>query len=303
MRALVAAVAAAAALFLTPSQAQDAWPGSYPEGPVWVGETLYWAEMRAHRVMRWDGNEPEVFYEAPGCGPTAIAPFLGGGDLLILCHLAGSLHHLDQTGTLRDTILGNGRDLVLRNPNDAASDHEGGVWFTDPGPFFADADPVGRLYHLSPGGTLTLAADGLAYGNGVHVDRQGKRLLLSEHLARRVLAYPIAPWTGEPEVLVDLDALGLRKPAYPEAGPDGLEIGPDGTLWIAEYGARRLLGWRDGRGLVAALQVDTDFVTNIAFSSGGLAAMTGAYQNDRPPYRGATWVFDAQGLSDAARAE
>lgn len=301
MKALMIVLAVAMASI--PAHAQVAWPGAYPEGPVWVGKTLYWGEMQAHRVMRWNGGEPEVFYESPGCGPTAIAPYLGKGDLLILCHLSGSLHHVTKDGKLQDAITGNGRDLTLRNPNDATSDQEGGVWFTDPGPFSVHAEPVGRLYHLSPAGTLTLAADGLAYGNGVHLDRSGMRLLVSEHLARRVLAFPIAPWTGTPDVLVELDALGLRKPAYPEAGPDGLEIGPDGTLWIAEYGARRLLGWRAERGLVAALQVDTDFVTNIAFGPESQAALTGAYQNDRSPYRGATWVFDAQSLSDAANAD
>ena len=86
------------------------------------------------------------------------------------------------------------------------------------------------------------------------------------------------------------------------AGPDGLEIGPDGTLWFAEYGARRLLGWRPGEGLVAALQVDAQYVTNIAFGPNGLAAMTGAKDNRYAPFPGATWVFEAQALIDAAAA-
>lgn len=302
MRLLVLIVA----LFAMTSQravAQQSWTGSYPEGPVWIGDALYWGEMYSHRVMRWAGRDtPEVFYEAPGCGPTALAPYGSDGDILILCHLSGALHHVTAEGALEVTIDRTADGLALRNPNDATSDLKGGIWFTDPGGFSASAPPEGRLYHLSSSGDLQLMAEGLAYGNGVHVDEKLNRLLVSEHLARRVLAYSLDPWSGEADVLIDLDALGLRAPAYAEAGPDGLETGPDGTLWIAEYGARRLLGWQDERGLVAALQVDPDYVTNIAFGPNGLAAMTGAFQNDRPPYRGAIWVFDASDLSAAASA-
>ncbi len=86
---------------------------------------------------------------------------------------------------------------------------------------------------------------------------------------------------------------GLAPADYPEAGPDGLEVAPDGTLWVAEYGAGRLLAWRAGRGLVAAIPVPAPYVTNIAFGPGGLAAVTGSFVNDRPPLPGAVWVLPA----------
>ncbi|MEM9138869.1 MAG: hypothetical protein AAGB15_03485, partial [Pseudomonadota bacterium] len=81
------------------------------------------------------------------------------------------------------------------------------------------------------------------------------------------------------------------------------EIGPEGTLWFAEYGAGRLLGWRQDRGLVAAFEVDAQYVTNIAFGPDGLAAMTGAKDNRYAPFPGATWVFDARQLTASAPEE
>ncbi|MEM7026566.1 MAG: hypothetical protein AAF637_28915, partial [Pseudomonadota bacterium] len=64
-------------LFLSaaPAAAQHAWPASYPEGPVWVGETLYWGEMSADKVMAWNGGTPSPVFERNGCGPTAIAQY------------------------------------------------------------------------------------------------------------------------------------------------------------------------------------------------------------------------------------
>ncbi|MEM7061079.1 MAG: SMP-30/gluconolactonase/LRE family protein [Pseudomonadota bacterium] len=290
----------AAFVAATPAaSAQNAWPGSYPEGPVWIGETLYWAEMYDNRVMAWSGGEPEPFFQQAECGPTAIARYRED-ELIVLCHLGAALAHLDRDGKLIHMIRATPDGGRLTNPNDATSDGDGGVWFTDPGVFSSTAPATGEVFHLAPDGELTRHADSLHYGNGVHTDLANRQLLVSEHLARRVLAYPLEPeGLGQPKVIIDLDDLGLDRVRYAEAGPDGLEIGPDGTLWVAEYGAGRLLGWRAGKGLVAALQVDAQFVTNIAFGPNGLAAMTGAKDNRYAPFPGATWVFPAQGLTDA----
>ncbi len=292
MRAAAALLALALAL---PAQADESWPASYPEGPVWIGGTLYWTEMGADRVMAWSGGAPEVFLALPGCGPTAVARYRQD-ELLVLCHRDGSLLRVDGRGEALAAIREDAQGNRLRDPNDASADGAGGVWFTDPGTFSMQAPPAGALYHLAPDGQLTRHATGLAYGNGVHVD--GDRLLVSEHLARRVLAFPLTGGSlGPPEVLFDLDALGLSRPDYPEAGPDGLEIAPDGTLWVAEYGAGRLLAWRPDRGLVATVPVPAPYVTNIAFGADGLAAVTGSFVNDRPPLPGSTWVLPAARLS------
>lgn len=303
MRLWLLALGLIAAL-ATPAAAQKSWLGFYPEGPVWIGADLYWAEMQSDAVMRVaPGGEPEIWLEQRGCGPTAIAPY-GEDEIIVLCHLSSKLLHLDKEAQVLGEISQAADGTKLRNPNDASADGEGGVWFTDPGRFSVSAPAEGRLYHLSAEGTLTAHAYGLAYGNGVHVDRAGGRLLVSEHLARRVLSYSLEDGKlGTPETLIDLDTLGLAKPRYPEAGPDGLEIGPEGTLWVAEYGTKRLLGWREDRGLVAALEVDAPYITNMAFGPDGNAVITGSYTNHEPRNRGGIWFFPARFLTDAAKPD
>ncbi|MFK7945402.1 MAG: SMP-30/gluconolactonase/LRE family protein [Paracoccaceae bacterium] len=289
-----------AILCFAPAAAQEPLLGWYPEGPAWIGGDLYWAEMNADRVFRMENGTREPFLQGRPCGPTAISRYRED-EFIVLCHLEGRLLHMAADGGILDEITQISDGTQLRNPNDASADGQGGVWFTDPGQFSVDAEPEGRLYHLAPDGSLTMHADSLAYGNGVHVDQAGARLLLSEHLARKVWSYAmVGNKLGPRELLIDLDKLEIPKPRYPEAGPDGLELGPDGTLWVAEYGSKRLLGWQPERGLVAALEVDAPYVTNIAFGGKGQAVITGSYTNHEPHNRGGIWLFDAQILTDAA---
>lgn len=288
----------ASALLAQPARAESR-VASYPEGPVWIDGTLYWAEMGADRVMARTGTGgAHVFFERAGCGPTALARYREA-EVLILCHRAGMLVRVDAGGRVLGTIREDGAGHRLRDPNDASADGSGGVWFTDPGIFRAGAAAEGAVYYLAPDGRLTRRVAGLAYGNGVHVDRAGARLFVSEHLARRVLVWPLDDGRlGEMRVFFDLGAEGVAAPAYPEAGPDGLELAPDGTLWVAEYGAGRLLGFRAGEGLVATVEVPEPFVTSIAFGPGGMAAVTSVAVNDRAPFPGTVRVLPAARLTE-----
>ena len=274
-------------LLLVPglARAQAAWSGEYPEGPVWIDGTLYWAEMGGNRVMAWRGADPEPVWNHTGCGPTALARY-GEDQIIVLCHFMGALAVMDNDFRLERFIRTATDGTKLRNPNDVSADGQGGVWFTDPGPFSKGAGAVGAVYHLAPDGTLTRHADGLFYGNGIHVDRAGNRVLVSEHLARRVLSFPMtATGLGPPETLFELDSFGLPAPRYENSGPDGLEIGPDGILWVAEYGTSRLLGWHPEKGLVAATATDAQFITNIAFGPDGLAVITARKTTARRRFR------------------
>ncbi len=279
------------------AHAQDVWRGSYPEGPAWIDGTLYWAEMGADKVMRWDGTDPEPAWQKAGCGPTAIARYRQ--DLFaVLCHFDGSIMVLDRDFKLLRRIKTAADGTQLRNPNDVSADGKGGVWFTDPGPFDKSAGKVGAVYYLAPDGTLTRHAEGLFYGNGIHVDRAGQRVLVSEHLARRVLEFPLtADGLGPSKVLFELDSFGLPPARYENAGPDGLEIGPGGILWFAEYGTGRLLGWDPDHGLVAGTATDAQFITNIAFGPNGLVVVTAPENNSNPPFPGRIWVFKIDELN------
>jgi gluconolactonase len=244
--------------------------------------------MGADRVMVYEGGETREFFVQQGCAPTAIAPY--GDGFLILCHRGKRVVAVDAQGVETRRWESAEDGALLLDPNDATADGEGGVYFSDPGPFSRSASAQGRVMYLASDGTLTRVGDfPLHYPNGVHV--KDAALYVSEHLGGRVLRYDIVSpgKLGKRAVLIDFaeKPLPQRYDAnYALSGPDGLEVGPDGKLYVAIYGEGRLLKVSRRGKLLAAIEMPTRFLTNVAFSEAGVIATTGAFDNRTPPFPG-----------------
>jgi Strictosidine synthase len=128
---------------------------------------------------------------APAC-PTALA--FAGEDTLYVCH--GSATHGPE-----DWVV----DLMERNAS-------GSVWRVD----------------LAGGRTDCLARD-LAFPNGILVDRDGGRLIVSESWRHRLIAIPLAG--GDPRPLL------AKLPGYPAR----LAASADGGAWLALFAPRNRL--------------------------------------------------------------
>jgi gluconolactonase len=283
----------AAALTLTPLDEA----AKYPEGPLWQGGKLYVAEMGADSVFVREGQAKRVFFRQNGCGPTAIAPYQNG--FVVLCHLGHRLALIDAQGAFLRNIERDSAGRPFDDPNDCFADAQGGVYFSDPGLFSKDAQASGEVYYLDAHGAVRVVAADLRYPNGVYVDQARGRLLVSEHLARRVLAFAIldAGQLGPAAVFADIGALTPQRGQYREAGPDGLERAPNGEILVALYGEGRLLRL-DGEGkLLGEILVPAPFVTNMAFDSQGHGAVVGAFVNDLPPFLGGVWQLDGLGIA------
>ena len=125
----------------------------------------------------------------------------------------------------------------LRGPNDLTLDPAGGgFYFTDPGESSA-ANPIGTVHHVDSRGKTTLAADGLAFPNGIVLAPDGKKLYLAESHHNRVWVYEVeGPGRlGGRKLLCDL-------PRKDEAAgqidnqPDGMCLDANGNLYVAHYG-------------------------------------------------------------------
>lgn len=268
-------------------------PAQYPEGPLWQGDRLYYAEMRADRVMVVEGESLRVFFSQAGCGPTAIAPY--GEGFLVLCHLGRYLVAVDSAGREGRRWTEDGLRTRLELPNDATADGSGGVYFSAPRAFMPGSPQNGWVMYLSADGVVRRATEQLAYPNGVHVS--GNLLYVSEHLGDRILRYDIeAPGRlGGKRVLIDLAKWRLpqryRKP-YWLTGPDGLEIGPDGNLYVAIYGEGRLLRFSPDGQLLGMSEFPARYLTNLAFGGPGVA-VTGALDNSKRPFPGEVRIMPA----------
>lgn len=265
---------------------------SYPEGPLYVGERLFYAEMGADRVSTIMKGVRRTFWTEEGCGPTSIAPY--GGGLLVFCHLGERFALVDMSGrTLRH--FGREPDELfpqrpVGNPNDGVADDEGGVYYSDPGPFSKAARAQGFVKRIGPDGNVTTVAANLWYPNGIWFDASARKLYVDEHLARRVLRYDVGPDGAlvNKEVFAEIDAIAgpSKAPPFREAGVDGLEMAPNGDLVVAIYGEARLLQITPAGKLRREIPVPFQYVTNIAFAPDGSAAVVGSFINDTPPFPG-----------------
>ena len=258
----------------------------YPEGLLWDGRTnaLYYAEMPRDRIMRYKNNEKSVFFWNEGCGPTSIAPV--GVQWAITCHIGRSLIIADHQGRLVEEIKFDNRGELLQNPNDIVG-FRGGVYLTDSGRFEADAPASGSIYYWHPGYGMQHIIGDLHYANGVTIDGSSQTLFVSEHLGRRILAFPIRGKgkLGSPRTFADIATkLALFEPL---TGPDGLEFGPDGRLYVAIYGAGRIMVFEAVGTYLHSLTRSETYLTTISFLSAENALFAaGAFDNRKFPYTG-----------------
>jgi len=212
----------------------------YPEGVTRIKQVFWYAEMASNRIARWQGEQIQTFAMPGGCGPTAVESY--GELLIVLCHLNHRFLLVTPTGKVMHSQSRSNSGVALYHPNDAVRDDRGGIYFSSSGDFADAAPALGRIFYLAPSGAVAEVASGIHYANGVEFDRVGHRLLVSAHLDRRVLAYPVlaSGQLGARRTLHDLRDQITRSEDW-MVGPDGLHLDQEGTLRVALYGGAKVV--------------------------------------------------------------
>jgi gluconolactonase len=279
-------------------------PAYYPEGPAVIDGAVHWAEMTQDRIRRARTGTAETVWERKGCGPTAVRP-TPSGEIWVLCHLANAVLLLGPDWTTKKIYTTDDDGHRFYRPNDGKVDRTGTLYFSSAGDFSVQAPANGHVVALHLDGTAQRIAGPYHYTNGISVTPDGRRLYVSEHLARRVWALDLnAGKVTAARVFFDLNSSGLDRPRFPEAGPDGQWLSPSGELFVAEYGAGRILRLGpDGR-LRGTLKVKTPYVTNMVPAPGqppgklpGQLVVTGTYDIFEAQSRGAVFQIKVPPLT------
>ncbi len=261
--------------------------GAYPEGLLWHGGRMLFAEMGADRVSIIENTGTREFWRDAGCGPTSIAPF-GLSGFLVNCHLGRHVVEVSAGGATGRRFRAAPNGERIQDPNASVSDGQGGVFFSDSGTFSVGAPATGRVYHLSAGGEMTEMVRELKYANGVAFDPASRTLYVSEHLARRILALQLdaSPRLIASRVFADFSQhAATRTFSHSLAGPDGIALRP-GLLAVGEYGEGRVhLFDRTGKYL-NTLKIDMPFVDTVAWDGAENLYAGGAFSNTLPPFEG-----------------
>lgn len=243
---------------------------AYPEGPLVVDGDVYYAEMGADRVMRWDGATNTEIWSRQGCLPTSVAR--GEDDtVLVLCHGEGTIVRIAATGEILGVVDRDSSGRPFVNPNASVNDNRGGVYFSSSGDFAPNAPAAGAVLYLGPDGTLRRAVEGIRYANGVALTPDGLTLYVSEHLNRRVLAFDVAAngSLSAPRGFLRLDDVVGADPSRGwEVGPDGLAVDRSGNVYVAEYGGGRIIIVDRNASLLATVEVPERYTTAAALIDG-----------------------------------
>lgn len=151
-------------------------------------------------------------------------------------------HHavlrLDKDGKILGKASSECNGQPLRAPNDLTLDPQGGFYFTDPGGSSLK-NPIGTVHYVDTAGKTHLAAQGLAFPNGIVLRPDGKSLLVGESNHNHILVYEVvAPGKlGEKKVFAKLPA---KTGDQIDNQPDGICLDEDGNLYVAHYGMHQV---------------------------------------------------------------
>jgi sugar lactone lactonase YvrE len=235
------------------------------EGPYWVPEDdcLLWVDIEGARLHRTYFPAKETVTDSPG--PVSAAfPAVGGGILIAGGAALTLLFPAERGGqwvarTIADTPARDGIRF-----NDAGVDPAGRVWVGSM--HMTEAEPLGELYRLDPGGRLNPVVKNVTVSNGLGWSPDGSRLYYADSPLGRVDVFDYDPATGEAfarRPFADLSAA--------EGVPDGLTVDADGCVWVAMWGGSALRRFTPDGEPDAVLPVPVSQPTSCAFGGPDLA--------------------------------
>jgi sugar lactone lactonase YvrE len=219
-----------------------------PEGPRWHNGRLWFSDMHASRVCTVDlSGRIELVAEVAG-KPSGLG-WTTGNSLLIVSIIQRRVLRLE-AGKLE---LFADLSLHTSSPcNDMVSDDRGRSWVGDIGfDLFAGAEPSpGRIWHVGSEGLCHLAADGLAFPNGMVITANGQRLIAAETFGERLTCFDI----GSDGSLSNRREFAACQGAY----PDGICLDADGAVWVADPASNRAFLIREGGQVIKTVTVAED---------------------------------------------
>ncbi|MGY1836620.1 SMP-30/gluconolactonase/LRE family protein [Blastococcus sp. SYSU DS0510] len=217
----------------------------FPEGPRWHEGRLWFSDFhdRVVRRMPADGG-PAVVLELDD-SPSGLG-WLPGGDLLVVSMVRRALLRVADGGTRVHADLAGATRF---RANDLVVDATGRAYVSSFGfDLEAGAEPEpADLVRVDPDGTVSVAAAGLVFPNGMVLSPDGRTLVVAETYGKRLTAFDVA---------ADGSLSGRRVFAeLPGIAPDGICLDAEGQVWVATARTPEVLRVRDGGEVTARVAV------------------------------------------------
>ncbi len=236
----------------------------FPEGPIFVGNTLYFVDYGSSDVLRLANGKLEEVWRRDGCGANGLAVLRG--RLFVACYDSGSIVEITTDGKTLKTIDRDDAGSRFIHPNDLATDGGGGLYFTASG----DDSILGKVFYRSPQGKVKQVAAGIAYANGVAVSKDGRTLYVVESDRHRLLAFAIGrnQSLSDERTLADLQRM-LGDGKKQNITPDGLRLDRKGHLFVGLYDGGGFVVLTSGGQLIRKVVLPGRYHANLAISPDG----------------------------------
>jgi sugar lactone lactonase YvrE len=216
------------------------------ESPRWHDGRLWFSDWGAHEVVAVDADgTSEVILRVPDL-PFCI-DFLPDGRLLVVSGREGRLLRKDPDGSLMTHADLTG---LSRSPwNDIAADGRGNVYVNNIGFDFPVGEfALGIIALVTPDGSASQVADGIAFPNGMAVTLDNSTLIVAESYGDKLTAFDIAS---------DGTLSSQRVWAGLGGGhPDGICLDAEGAIWYGDVPAQRCVRVREGGEVLQTIDLD-----------------------------------------------
>jgi gluconolactonase len=240
---------------------KDAWTNV--EGPVWIGDSLYFSEMTSNnmippsRILKIaPGGAVSIFAADAGSNGLAVD---GSGNLIAAVHKDGSISQIALTGGAATPLVSMYMGKRFTSPNDLAIRSDGTIYFSDPS-YQNSANPqmAERLYRVTPPPTRTVSVIEGAPSppNGVTLSPDEKTL------------YAAANNGGLKKFSVMSDgSLSAASDFVAGSGGDGMAVDCAGDLFVTGNGAATVRVYSPAGMLLTTIMLASGAgnTTNVAF--------------------------------------
>lgn len=203
---------------------------TFPEGPRWRGERLWFSDFYTHRVMSvgLDGRA-ETVVEVPQ-RPSGLG-WTKGGELLVVSMLDRRVMRFDGK---RLQLYADLSALATGPCNDMVVDAAGRAYVGNFGYDRHAGEPERTtcIARVDAEGKAVKAAEELVFPNGMVITPDGRTLIAGETFAHRLTAFDIDP-----------DGALSRRRVFAETPgcfPDGICLDAEGAVWVANARGDRL---------------------------------------------------------------